>query len=119
MVTITTITIITPVMLVTMVTITTYCYGRRERGLLKVKGVLLSQYRMREATAQHCATDCTKTRFAGFAVRIRRHGPMGRMPRQRWRARNAEELGMCEPGCVPGSQVCTPTSEKRPGAETQ
>ena len=31
----------------------------------------------------------------------------------------AGEWGRCEPGCVPGSQVCTPAKRKRPGTKTQ
>ena len=53
-----------------------------------------------------------KTRFAGFAVRTRRREPAGRKPRQRWRSQDGGEYGRCEPGCVPGSQVCTPVTRK-------
>ena len=33
-----------------------YCYGRREGGIVQAKGVLPGDKPMREATARHCAT---------------------------------------------------------------
>lgn len=53
-----------------------------------------------------------KIGFAGFAVRTRRCGLVGRKPCERGPVRDREERGRCETGRVPGSQVCTPDMKK-------
>lgn len=94
------------------VTITAYCYGLRTHTCPKRKGSFLAifQYGGRERSIAPPSDQ--KTRFAVFAVRTRRCGATGRMPRQRGRVREVGKWRRCEPGCVPGSQVCTQAKRK-------
>jgi len=101
------------------VTGTYYCYGRHTHTCPRQKGsfLVIPQYGGRERGIALLSDQ--KTRFAGFAVRTRRHGTIGRMARQRWRVKEGRERRRYDPGCVPGLQVCTPSNAKRPGKKTQ
>lgn len=97
-------------MVVTMVMVSAYCYGPRTHTCPRQKGSFLAifQYGGRERSISLPSDQ--KTRFAGFAVRTLRRGPVGRMSGQRGRVRDGEKQGSCEPGCVPGLQVCIPAA---------
>jgi hypothetical protein len=114
--TITIITIVTAappsMMVVTMVMVTAYCYGRRAHTCPRRKGSFLAKNQCGGRQRSIAPPSDHKTRFAGFAVRAQWCVPAGGMPRQCWRARDVEEIGRCEPVCVPGSQVCTPNTQK-------
>lgn len=81
------------VMVVTMVMVSVYCYGRRTHTCPRRKGSFraIFQYGGRERSIAPPSDQ--KTRFAGFAVRTRRCGPAGRMPRQRGPAREGGGMG--------------------------
>jgi len=97
-------------MVVTMVMVTAYCYGRGTHTYPGQKGSFLAIFQCGGRERRSSPPSDQKTRFAGFAVRTRRCGATGRKPSQRGRVRDGEKQGSCEPGCVPGLQVCIPAA---------
>ena len=99
-------------MVVMMVMVSAYCHGRRTYTCPRQKGAFLPKSQCGKREHSISPPSDQNTRFAGFAVRPWQRVPMNRKPRQRWRVRDSWERGECEPGCVPGLQVCTPMRAK-------
>ena len=107
------------VMVVTVVMVTAYCYGRRTHTCPRQKGSFLAifQYGGRERSISPPSDP--KTRFAGFAVRTRRCGAVGRMPDERGPVRDGGNADGANLGAYPVCRFAPRLCEKRPGIKTQ
>ena len=99
--------------------VTAYCYGPRTRTCPRQKGpfpaIFLYGGRERSISPPYDA----KTRFAGFVVRTRRCGAVGRMPDERGPVRDGGNADGANLGAYPVCRFAPRLCEKRPGIKTQ
>ena len=78
----------------------------------QAKGVLPGDIPIRGARAQHFATVRPENKVCRVCSSHPTVWASGPMPRQYGLVRADGERRRCEPGCVPGLQVCTPAARK-------
>ena len=106
-------------MVVTMVMVTAYCYGRGTHTYPGQKGSFLAIFQYGGRKRSISLPSGCKPRFAGFAVRTRRCGAVGRMSDERGPVGDGGNADGANLGAYPVCRFAPRLCEKRPGIKTQ